>query len=59
MLTLSISLYAVWSIVAAVSNFDLIMLVAKVMLDKDRVLMQMCSAVKVIVVEVLFLVEKG
>lgn len=59
MLLLSISLYAIQSIIVAVSNFDFIVLVTKAMLDKNRVLLQMCSVVKAIVVECLWLGEKG
>lgn len=59
MLLLSTALNAIWSIIAAVSNFDLIMFVTKVMLDKNRVLLQMCSVVKAIVVEFICLSEKG
>lgn len=36
MLPLSISLYAIWPIIAVVSNFDLIVLVTKVMGDKKQ-----------------------
>lgn len=59
MLLLSISLYAVWPIIAALSNFDFIMVATKVVLDKNWVLLQMCSLVKAIVVESIWPGEKG